>query len=98
MRLINLLWDCEINEVSLVSLSENTELIAIPRAGRVQSHVKWKQGRMRNCLGEPHSVAVAYEDCLDYELGRAFGQPDAACPRNEDTLLPAFSESTPLNH
>jgi hypothetical protein len=56
------LWDCEINEVSLVSLSENTELIAIPRAGRVQSHVKWKQGRMRNCLGEPHSVAVADED------------------------------------
>ena len=77
MRLINLLWDCEINEVSLVSLSENTEMIAFPRAGVAQSHVEWEQGRMRSRLGEPHTAAVAYEDRLDDELGGAFGQHDA---------------------
>jgi len=93
----NLLWDCQLNEVRLVSLPENTELIAFPRVRGVQSHIEWKQGRMRSRLGQPHSAAVAYQHRLDEELGRIFRQCDKPGRWQKHTILVAFSKSIPLN-
>jgi len=93
----NSMGDCEINEVRLVSLVGDHGVIGIPRVDAFRRTSNGNKAECEMAWASPICGQWRLRGMPDDELGRAFGQTDAACRRNERALSP-LPKSTPLQH